>query len=136
MHDRRVAREKPAVPDGRGCRFGIVVITLHDDVAAGDDLAQRLAVSRYIVAVLVHDPYDSGPEHVHALPRLDAGALARGQLLVDRARFADGDQRRRLGEPVGMGQLPAEFALDGLDGGRCRRRARGEEPYPARRAGP
>ena len=73
MHDRRIAGVEPAVPHGRGRRIGIVVVTLHDDVAPHDDLPQRFAVARHVSAVLVHDPHMPGSEHVHALARLDAG---------------------------------------------------------------
>ena len=54
MHDRGVAGVKPAVAHDGGGGLGIVVIALHHDVAARDDLAERGAVARNLAAFRVH----------------------------------------------------------------------------------
>ena len=86
----RVAGVEPAVADrgGRGVR--VVVVALHHDVAAHDDLAESLAVVRDLVALLVHDPQLAGGDQLDALAGFDGGAGRPA-----RARRARGAARRR-----------------------------------------
>ena len=56
-------------------RLGIVVVALHHDVAAHDDLADRLAVARHVASVLVDHPQLARGDQLDALARLDDGAL-------------------------------------------------------------
>ena len=60
-------------------RLGIVVVALHDDVAADDDLAERLAVARHLVALVVHHAQLAGGDQFDALPRLDRGPFVAGK---------------------------------------------------------
>src|SRR3546814_2547453 len=47
VHDAQVAGVEPAAGEGRVGRGRVLQIALHHDVAAHEDLAQRLAVGRY-----------------------------------------------------------------------------------------
>src|SRR5262245_30607097 len=105
---------EPAVAHRLGSPLGVVVVALHDDVAADGDLTQRLAVVRYLAAGLVHHPQLARTDQLDALARLDPGALRERQVPVLGARLAEGDEGRRFGEAVDLRQLPAEFALDQL----------------------
>src|SRR5687767_5927527 len=70
MDHRGVTAVEPAVADRvRGC-LGVVVVTLHDDVAANHDFAQRLSVARYFAAVIVDDAQLARGDELDALARL------------------------------------------------------------------
>jgi hypothetical protein len=58
----------------RGLR--IVVIPLHDDVAADADLADVSAIVRHLVAGVVEDARIPGRDELDPLPRLDDAALS------------------------------------------------------------
>src|SRR5262245_19153926 len=63
MPDADVPRVEPAAPEGLRSGIGLLEVTLHDVVAAHDDLAQGLAVLTHICHVVVHDPDEVG-DHV------------------------------------------------------------------------
>src|SRR5438094_5706597 len=102
MDDRSVARMQPPVADRFRGRLGIVVLAPHADVAADHDLAERLAVARYFPSALVDHAQVARRDELDALPRLDPRALRRRLLAVLGPRFADGDEGRRLGQPVDL----------------------------------
>ena len=89
---------------------------------------------RHLAALVVDDPQLARRDQLDALPRLDRGDRRPAERGVLRARLADGDERRRLGEAVDLRDLPAELALDALDGGGGRRRAGGQDAHAARAA--
>jgi hypothetical protein len=91
-----------------------------------------LPVARDVVSVFVHDPQLAGADEFDALARFDLGPFCQRKLLVLQQGFAEGDQRRRLGHSINMGQLPPELALDQLDR-RRRGRCPGREQPDARR---
>ena len=80
MDDGGVAGVEPAVANGARRGLGIVVVALHHDVAAHDDLAERLAIVRDLVAVVVYDLQLAGGDQLDALARLDRRAFVRRQL--------------------------------------------------------
>src|SRR5688572_31419215 len=100
MNDGGVASVKPPIAHATFGGFRIVVVTRHDDVAAGDDLARRLAVGGNIAALVVDDTQLAGGNQLHALPRLDLCAGIPVALRVLRARLVDADRPRRLTETV------------------------------------
>jgi hypothetical protein len=82
MDHRRVTGVEPAVARGAlGC-LRVVVVTVHDDVAADDDLTHGLPVGGHLGAIAVHHPQLARGDQLDALPGLDDGAFRRGQLLV------------------------------------------------------
>ena len=115
---------KPAAAKRLGRRLGVVVVALHHDVAARDDLADGLAVVRDFLALVVDDPHVARRHELDALPGLDGARAARAE---SAACAGSGWQivmsGRRLGQPVDVRDLPAEFAFDAADGRRRRRRA-------------
>ena len=133
MDDRGVAGVEPAAAHRHRGRLGIVVVALHHDVAAHDDLADRRAVVRHLAPLVVDHAQLAGRDQLDALPRLDHGALGRRQRVVLGPRLADRDERRRLGQAVDLRDRPAELALDALDRRRRRRRAGGHHADAPRR---
>ena len=122
VNDGRVAGMKPAAANGLGRRLGVVEIALHHDVAARDDLADRLAVGRNLAAVVADHAHFARGDELDALSSLDRRPLVGRQRGVCRQRLTDRDQGGRLGQPVDVGDGPAEFAFDPADGrrrGRC-----------------
>src|SRR5207244_12308285 len=100
VHDRGVTGVEPTVAHHLlGC-LGIVVVTLHDHVAAGHDLAQRLAVGRDVLAVAVDAAQLAGADHLPAGQRLDHRAVGRRHRTVLWAALAHGGSSRRLREPL------------------------------------
>src|SRR5207247_8946643 len=97
MDDRSVARMHPPVADRFRGRLGIVVVALHDDVAADHDLAERLAVARYFPSALVDHAQVARRDELDALPPLDHRALRRRLLAVLGPRLEDGGEGRRRG---------------------------------------
>src|SRR5689334_7649152 len=65
----------PAAAQSFGGGGGIVEIALHDDVAARDDLSERLAVARDLAAFGVDHAQFSGRDQLDALTGFDFGAL-------------------------------------------------------------
>ena len=117
MHDGGVAAVEPAVANGLGGVLRIAVVARHHDVAANDDFAEGLAVAGDVASEVIDDPEVAGGDEFDALAGFDGGTGGGVEVCVFGARFADGDERRDFGEPVNLGDLPAEFALDALDGG-------------------
>ena len=118
MHDRRVAGMKPPIDDRLVRLYRVVEIAFHNDVAANADLAETLPVVRNLPAVLVRDADFAGAHELDALPRLDDRPLGHRQLLMLGPLLADEDKGRGFREAVDMRDLPAEPALDQLDGRR------------------
>ena len=61
---------EPAAPERLRSRLRIVVVPLHHDIAAHDDLAHRRAVVRHLVALVVHDDQFARGDQFDALSRL------------------------------------------------------------------
>src|ERR1043166_7632882 len=118
MNDRGVAAMEVAAAQRLRGRLGIVVVTLHHDVAADDDLADRDAVARDIVALLVDDAQVARGDQLHALTRLDDGSFRRAQRIVLGPRLAHSDEWRGLRQTVYMRDASSELAFDALDGDR------------------
>src|SRR4029079_11685164 len=68
-----IARMEPAILDRGSSRRGIVVVALHNDIAAHGDLAQRPAVVWHFAAVFADDPQLAGADQLNALASLDPG---------------------------------------------------------------
>ena len=81
---------EPAALERLGRRLGLLVVALHHVVAAHHDLAQRLAVLRDVVHLVVDHAHEIGDDVALAL----AGQQA-GPLLVGRARPTPGATRTR-----------------------------------------
>ena len=133
VHDRSVAGVEVAAAQRSGARVGVVVVALHHDVAAHDDLADGRAVVRDLAVGVVDDQQLAGRDELYALARLDHGAVGGRQRGVLGALLAHRDERRGLGEAVDVGDYPAELLLDPIDRRRCRRRAGGEHAHAGRR---
>ena len=132
MDDGSVAGVKIAVADRQRRRLGVLVVALHDHVAAHHDLTGGDAVVRDLVAFLVDDEELTGRDELDSLTRLERRALLGREPRVLRSRLTHGDERRRLGQAVDVGDLPAQLAFDARDGGGGRRRAGREDPHAAR----
>jgi tricorn protease len=132
VHHGRVAAVEPAVAHHLRGRLGVAVVTLHHDVPPDDYLAEGLPVGRDLLPLGIHHPQLSRGEQLHALPCFDDRAVGRAQRLVLGQRRADGDERGRLRQPVDVGHLPAELALQPLDRGRRRGRPGGHHAHPGR----
>ena len=85
--------------------------------------------------MFVDDPQLTGGDQLHALARLDAGAVGRGERVVFRQRLADADGRSGFGEAVDLDHAPAHLALDALDRHGGGRRAGRHHAHAARQAG-
>ena len=68
-----------------------------------------------------------------ALPGFDRGSLVDREGRVFRPLFADGDERRCLSQSVNVGNRPAKFFFESLDGGRSGRRTGGDNSNSFRR---
>jgi hypothetical protein len=73
---------EPAVSHRPFGRFRVVVVALHDDVAADDDLAYGLPVGRDLAADGVHYPQLVRGQQLYALLRLDDSAVRGLRALV------------------------------------------------------
>ncbi len=127
-----IAGVEPAVADGARRRLRIVVIALHHDIAAHDDLAQSRAVSRHLEVRFVDDADLARGDQLDPLAGFEHRPRCQRERAILGSRLADRDERRGLGEAVGLGDLPAELALHPLDGGGGRRSARRDDVDAAR----
>ena len=91
---------------------------------------------RHLVARFVEDAEISGRDQLDALSRLDDAALVKGQRRMFGQRLADGDEGRRLREPVHLGDVPPQLAFHALNRGSGRRRAGRHDTDPFRRGIP
>ena len=85
-------------------------VAVHDDVAAGHDFANRLAVAGHVAAVGIDDADLDARNGIAG-----AGALVMAGLVVTRHAFLDwrdGEHRRRFGEPVSGNTRAPELLLD------------------------
>src|SRR5205814_8308516 len=96
----------------------LVPVALEDVVRARADLA---------LVVHAHADADRGHAGTAETPR----ALRGVEPVPLRRRAIEGEQRRRLREPVDLDELPAELRLDALDRLRRRRRARDDDTHAA-----
>src|SRR6202165_1693049 len=112
--DGRVARVEPPVTHDLLGRLRVVVIALHDHVAARHDLAQRVAVSRNALALFVDDAQLARRDQLDARERLDDPELVGSKLLVLRSGLADGDEWSSLGETAHLCHLPPEITFHAL----------------------
>ena len=121
MHHAQVAGVEPAARERLLGAVGVLVVALHDVVAAHHDLAHRRAVGGDVVHVVVDHAHPIGADHADALAGLLLGAVGAVQLVravrVDRVRTVG------LGEPVDVHDPEAPL-LGRLDRGRRRGRAR------------
>ena len=102
MDDRGIAGAKPSAAQCTLGRFWIVIVAGHDDVAARYDFALGNSVARHVVVFLVNHPQLARGDQLDALPGFDRRSLTNREGRVFRPLFADGDERRRLGESVNV----------------------------------
>src|SRR5438105_15367147 len=117
----RVAGVEPSVAHHLFGRFGVVVVPLHDHVAPGHDLAERLSVGRYVLPGVVDNTQLARGDQLDPGAGLDDPELSGVEILVLRPRFADRDERGGFGEAVDLRHLPSQITLHALDrrGGGC-----------------
>src|SRR5581483_2142397 len=105
---------EPAVDDRLRGRLGLFPVPVEHDVGAGEHLA-------FVVDA------DGHAERGYTGAAELRGPFARGEIVPFGAPAVDREQRRRLGEPVDLDELPTELGLDPLDRARWRRRARHDD---------
>ena len=110
VHRAAVASVEPTVLDrGFGC-LGRLPVAIEHDIAARDDFSAGLNANLHA---------DGWSTRATELLR----TLVGGKRVPLSARAVEGEERRCLGEPVELDELPAEFGFDALDGARWRRGA-------------
>ena len=116
---------QPAVADRRLRGLGVLVVALHDDVRADDNLADLLAVGADVAPVGVHDP-KVDPGERPAGPRLALLSLL-GRLGFGEEGSGRGERENgcSLREPVADDRLAAEGFLQVADQRGRRGRAAG-----------
>ncbi len=134
VYDRGIAAVKPPAAHGLLRRLRIIVVPLHDDIAAHADLAECLAVVRDLVQGVIQHAQIAGCDQLHSLARLDHAALLEAQRLVVRPRLAHRDERRGFGQAIHLGHVPPELTLHPLDRRSGRRRPRSDDAHSPRRA--
>src|SRR5947209_12562519 len=114
MDDRCVTRMKPASLKSTRRRFGVVIVALHDDIAACHNFAKGRPVVWNLVTLLIDYQEFTGGDQLHSLAGFDGCAFLRGKRGVLWTWLADGDEGCRLGQAIHLGDLPPQFALDPL----------------------
>src|SRR5208283_3632384 len=129
VNDCRVAGMKPAV-DNRLFGFrDIVEIALHHNVPANADFAESLPVVGHLLAGLVRHSDFARAYQLYALAGFDCRALGERKLSMLRKLLTDEYERRSLGQPVDMRDIPTQTALDEFDGDGGGRRAGGQQAH-------
>src|SRR5260370_17886081 len=106
MDDRRVARMEPASLKGTLRRFRVLVIALHDDIAACHNFAEGLPVVRDLAALLIDYQEFTGGNQLHSLTGFDGCTCLGGERGMLRTWLADGEERCCLGQAIHLGDLP------------------------------
>jgi hypothetical protein len=88
----------------------------------GDDFTLSNAIVRHVNAVRVHYAQLARCNQLNTLARFDRCAFANRKKRMFRARLADGDERRCLGQSVNVGDGPPQIFFKSLDRGSCGRR--------------
>src|SRR3989454_10302751 len=106
MDDRRVARMKPASLKGTRRSFRVVVIALHDHIAACHNFAECCPVVRNLVALFIDDQEFTGSDQLHSLAGLDSSACLRRKRGMLWTWLADGEEGRCLSQAIYLYDLP------------------------------
>ena len=123
VHHGQVPGQEAPVAGDLSCRLVVTVVAEHDVVAADRDVADRLAVGRHILPVVVENPQRPGDDVGRTLPGAQRGLPVRLEVIPLRLPFVDGQRTVGLGEPVQMGDGEAQLAQAREQGGRRRRAA-------------
>src|SRR5579859_1179180 len=106
MDDCRVASMKPASLKSSRRGFGVVVIALHDYIAACHNFAEGCPVVRNLITLFIDYQQFTGSDQLYSLAGLDGCACLgreRGMLWT---WLAYSDERRRLGQAIHLCDLP------------------------------
>ena len=116
-----VAGVEPPARQRFGGRLGVLPIAVQYDVRTDEHLSEVGDLHLYA---------ECGCAGASQL----ACAYPGGECGVNRARPVERDDRRRLGQPIDLNELPAQFLVDALNHPRRRWRAGAHDPYasPAR----
>src|SRR5260370_28584966 len=87
-----------------------------------DNLSLSSAIWTRVAAILLNYTQLTRGNKLNAVARFDRGPFADRQGRMFRARLADGDERRCLGQSVNVRDRPAQFFFESLDCGGCGRR--------------
>src|SRR5262249_32428860 len=75
VHDRQISTVEPSTSHGLRCFLRLLIVALHDIVAARYNLAHGLAIPRHLMQLLVHDAHVS-EQLRNALPCLETIACS------------------------------------------------------------